>query len=490
MLKVLGSVRLSRDTETTTSPARQRERIEWWASGNEGQLVHVAEDLDVSGAAYPFDRPELGAWLTDQRADEWDVLVAWKLDRISRSSMDTEKLLKWCIDRGKRIVCVDDGIDTSTQMGQVWVKLASIFAEVERNSIKERTAKGKAKLAATGRWSGEAVHYGYRAVQHPDGWRLEIEPEAYSTLRYIISRVLDGEHVRSIAEELTDAGVPSPRDHQRKLRGKEVQGKPWNSQTIFKILSSRTLLGHTVSKGEPLIIDGDVVQKAEPLVTFAEFDLLQKVVKNRRWKKENNPRSNASPLLHVAYCLECEGPLYQRTHNLNETQYRYYYCRSKCTQSIKAEELEVHAEDAFLFYAGDAERYDEEFVPASDATAELESAKDTLEDLIQSMQRANSKAAREVITDQISRVDERISRLEQQPVQAAYVKTVPTGRSYREEWESRDTEGRRMLLTTGGIKIYAKLEGRGRARGEAGDFQAQLVIPPEILDRLHATKTP
>ncbi|WP_372517167.1 recombinase family protein [Mycolicibacterium frederiksbergense] len=77
--------------------------------------------------------------------------MAWKLDRISRSSMDTETLLRRCLERGKRIVCVDDGIDTDTQMGQVWVKLASIFAEVERNAIKEGTTHRNSTAQPTSR---------------------------------------------------------------------------------------------------------------------------------------------------------------------------------------------------------------------------------------------------------------------------------------------------------------------------------------------------
>ncbi|MBN3459219.1 recombinase family protein [Mycobacterium sp. DSM 3803] len=125
-LRVLGAVRLSRLTDESTSPVRQRERISWWASGNDATVTYVSEDLDTSGAVDPFKRESLGKWLTDTPPEPWDVLVAWKLDRISRSSMDTETLLRWCLERGKRIVCVDDGIDTDTQMGQVWVKLASI----------------------------------------------------------------------------------------------------------------------------------------------------------------------------------------------------------------------------------------------------------------------------------------------------------------------------------------------------------------------------
>ena len=90
-LRLLGGVRLSKLTDESTSPARQRERIEWWTQGHDGTVVAIAEDMDTSGAVDPFKRESLGKWLTDTPPEPWDVLVAWKLDRTSRSSMDTTK---------------------------------------------------------------------------------------------------------------------------------------------------------------------------------------------------------------------------------------------------------------------------------------------------------------------------------------------------------------------------------------------------------------
>jgi site-specific DNA recombinase len=66
MLNALGTVRLSHSTDESTSPARQRQRIDWWTGGNAATPVDVAEDLDVSGSVSPFDRDQLGPWLTDR----------------------------------------------------------------------------------------------------------------------------------------------------------------------------------------------------------------------------------------------------------------------------------------------------------------------------------------------------------------------------------------------------------------------------------------
>lgn len=480
MEKVLGAVRLSRLTDESTSPARQRERIEWWASGQDAEVVHIVEDLDVSGAVDPFEREGLGVWLSDSPPRHWDTLVAWKLDRISRSSMDTERLLRWCLDRGKRIVCVDDGIDTSTQMGQVWVKLASIFAEVERNAIKERTAKGKAALRKSGRWGGETVHYGFKTERRSDGWYLVHDEPAVDIIRRIVVKVREGDSIASIAQWLTETGVPTPRDRQRELRGQPVQGKKWNAQTLFKLLSSKTLLGYSVSKGQ---VDTEV-QKAPPILTTEEFRTLQHHLSYRRTGKSNNRTSKASPLLGIAVCLECGKSMHHRTNHMNGKAYRYYYCREGHGQSIKADQLEQILEELFLEEVGDAERMQEVYIPASDTSAELESSVFALEELTEAMGKAASKSARERIRQQIERLDARIAELEELPQQEARIELQPTGEKWADVWARSSVEERRKLLTKAGITLQARLTGKGRAANEGGMLETHLSYPPEIKKSL------
>jgi hypothetical protein len=82
-MRVLGRLRLSRSTKESTSIERQREIIQQWADANDYTVVGWAEDLDVSGSLDAFETPELGKWLSD-RAPEWDIVAAWKLDRLDQ----------------------------------------------------------------------------------------------------------------------------------------------------------------------------------------------------------------------------------------------------------------------------------------------------------------------------------------------------------------------------------------------------------------------
>src|ERR1700722_5533135 len=86
-VRVLGRIRLSRATDESTSPERQREVIETWAAQHDHEMIGWAEDRDVSGSVDPFDAPALGPWLADDRKHEWDIVAAWKLDRLGRDAI-------------------------------------------------------------------------------------------------------------------------------------------------------------------------------------------------------------------------------------------------------------------------------------------------------------------------------------------------------------------------------------------------------------------
>lgn len=399
--------------------------------------------------------------------------------------MDTEMLLRWCLEHGKRIVCVDDGIDTDTQMGQVWVKLASIFAEVERNAIKERVVQARKKLRSEARWGGETVHYGLMPERLPEGgWRLVHDNEAVAVIRRVIADVMRGDSVQSIADRLTTEGVPSARDRQRQLQGKPIKGSAWSTTTLHRILESKTLLGYTVHQGDA---DPEVF-KSEPILTASEYRHLQAVLDQRKRPKTSNRTGNASPLLGVAFCLECQSPMHQKSQTAKGKRYRYYYCSSKPQHGnkIPAEWLETVLEETFLDELGDIEIHEPVIVPASDHTDELESARMQLEAVTTAMRKATSQTVLEMLADQIAALDARITELESLPVQPARVEHVPTGRTYAQDWADADTDNRRRLLLDSGIRYEVLLEGRARAANQGGVFKSNLFVPEDIKKRMGA----
>jgi site-specific DNA recombinase len=113
-MKAFGYVRLSKDVEGTTSPQRQREAIERLCADRGWELVKTFEDIDVS-AFNGTHRPGFMAMM--DRLDETDALVFWRLDRLSRSTVEAGQIAEACKAAAVNLVATDMDIDTTTAGG-------------------------------------------------------------------------------------------------------------------------------------------------------------------------------------------------------------------------------------------------------------------------------------------------------------------------------------------------------------------------------------
>lgn len=487
-LRVLGRVRLSRSTEESTSVERQREVIEQWVSANGHTLVGWAEDVDVSGSVDPFETPGLGPWLTE-RFPDWDVVCAWKLDRLGRNAIQLNKLFGWCQEHGKTVVSCSESIDLGSWAGRMLAGVIAGLAEGELEAIRERQRSSRAKLRQLGRWPGGKPPFGYRAVRTEDGWGLEIDEDAELVVRRIVDDVIDGKPLSRVAAELTAEGIPTPAAYYARQKGDQSRepGR-WHLSPLRNMLRSKALRGFAHHKGETVRDDnGMPVQITEPLVTLDEWDLLQAAL-----DKAHRPvrRTEASPLSGLVFCLACGAPLHHEQNTVKrpqygkEYEYRYYRCRDRCSVMIPAEDLEELAGEAFLEQLGDCEVRERVWVPGDSREAELREAVTALDELTQAAGRARSKTAKQRLQKQLDALDERIAELEAAPAREARWEWRGTGETYRSVWESSDVDARRELLARSGITLAARIDGveGKRSARNAGAFRFDLRVPDGLRD--------
>lgn len=121
----------------------------------------IYEDEGFSGGN--TNRPEFQRLLEDAKGKKFDVLICYRLDRISRNVADfsttLETLQKYDID----FVSIREQFDTSSPMGRAMIYIASVFAQLERETIAERIRDNMLELAKTGRWLGGVAPIGYEA---------------------------------------------------------------------------------------------------------------------------------------------------------------------------------------------------------------------------------------------------------------------------------------------------------------------------------------
>ncbi|EIE98094.1 recombinase family protein [Saccharomonospora glauca] len=460
-LRIVGRIRLSRDTDASTSVERQREAIEGWAKMHDGQIVGWATDVDVSGAVSPLEAPELSQWL--QQPESWDVLVAAALDRLGRTLFGLNDLFAWANENKKVIATIRESINLDTWSGRMVASVLAGVAEGELEAIKARTKASRAKLVELGRWHGGALPYGYRSVKAPDGdgYRLEPDPEQAAIVREIFERVADNWAVNKIVRDLNDRGVKPPRKGSAQ----------WNGLTIKRMVSGTSILGQQKHHGKLVLgPDGMPVQFGEPLVSDDLYRTANAVLaSNKVPRKRSNP---SGLLLNVVYCWECYvtreelSPLYlnvQHRPNRKRQEYRYWRCREvvtssgKCTmRSLPADELEEMFREDFLGKIGHTEVTESVWVPGTDTADELEKVNRAISRVRKEADSGLYDDDEEGYLERLKRLTDRRRELESLPSTEGHWEDRPTGETYREAWDRMDTDERRHLIQKTRLRGFAK----------------------------------
>lgn len=122
--------------------------------------VFIYEDEGFSGKN--LKRPMFQQLLTDIKNSKINTVVCYRLDRVSRNVSDFSQLLDLLQSHGVDFISIKESFDTSTPMGRAMISIASVFAQLERETIAERVKDNKLQIAKSGRWQGGNVPHGYK----------------------------------------------------------------------------------------------------------------------------------------------------------------------------------------------------------------------------------------------------------------------------------------------------------------------------------------
>ena len=121
----------------------------------------IYEDDGFSGGN--IDRPKFKEFLTEENKKPFDILICYRLDRISRNIAHFSNLMNYITNLGTNFVSIKEQFDTKTPMGRAMMYIASVFAQLEREVIAERIRDNMIELAKTGRWLGGKTPTGYKS---------------------------------------------------------------------------------------------------------------------------------------------------------------------------------------------------------------------------------------------------------------------------------------------------------------------------------------
>jgi len=267
------------------------------------------DDGGYSGGS--TDRPALQKLLEDIRARKIDVIVVYKVDRLTRSLADFAKLVELFDAHGVSFVSVTQQFNTTTSMGRLTLNVLLSFAQFEREVTSERIRDKIAASKRKGIWVGGPLPLGYELK---DGKIIIIENEA-DRVRLIFRRYLEVGGVNPLVRDLRD------RNFLTKVRplatGATRGGIPFGRGSLFYLLRNRFYIGEVKYKGE--VFAGE--QPA--IMDHALFDAVQQTLTDQ-WSHRTVMRNKSDHLL-TGLLFDDAGHRMVPTHATKAgVRYRYY----------------------------------------------------------------------------------------------------------------------------------------------------------------------
>ncbi len=276
--------------------------------------IPVADDYDdpaYSGGN--MDRPALKRLLADIEAGRIDIVVVYKIDRLTRSLTDFSKMIELFERHGVSFVSVTQQFNTTNSMGRLMLNILLSFAQFEREVTGERIRDKIAASKKKGLWMGGIPPLGYDVKDR----RLVVNEREAKTVRHIFRRFVQLGSATLLVKELRLDGVTSKSWVTQSGRVRE--GKPIDKSLIYKMLNNRVYLGEIKHKeqwykGEhPPIIDKPLWDEAQAIL-------------ETNWRKRANAIRGKVPFLLKGLVFGSDGRAMSPYHTKNRygRRYRYY----------------------------------------------------------------------------------------------------------------------------------------------------------------------
>ena len=286
------------------SVGEQRERLIAYCKAQDWLIADIYVDGGYTGSN--LNRPGIQKLMSE--TEKFDVVLVYKLDRLSRSQRDTLYLIEEIFRPNKvDFVSMQESFDTSSPFGKAMIGLLAVFAQLEREQIKERTWMGRVARAKTGlHHGGGNIPIGY---DYEDG-KLIVNPYEAEQVRKIYEWYLSGASLKAITDKLQDAGYTN----------KYSSYNSWSS--VRNILENETYIGR--------LHFGDVVvdHAHEAIITEEQFNAAQILRGKRREQFGSHAFQSKHVLTGLLFCGHCGGRYYLR----NTGKYSYYACYFRTKQ--------------------------------------------------------------------------------------------------------------------------------------------------------------
>ncbi len=279
--------------------------------------------VDDGWSGTNFNRPDFLRMIRDMENGKIGTIITKDLSRLGRDYLMTGQYIEIIFpEYDVRYIAVNDNVDTFKAENEMMIFRNVINDFYARDCSKKIKAVFKAK-GMSGKPLATKVPYGYKRSEYDKNvWEIDEEPAAI--VRRIFKMCIEGYGPEQIAKKLSSENILIPSAYTASKGGRpgNTYKYPtrWNTQTIAKMLEKAEYLGHTVNfktsrssgkKKKRINIPKDewiVFENTHPaIISQNDFDLVQKLRKNRRKPQKHN---KMNPLSGMVYCADCGKPLY------------------------------------------------------------------------------------------------------------------------------------------------------------------------------------
>ena len=330
--------------------------------------ILVYEDEGFSGGN--LNRPDLKKMMEAARQRRFKAIIVYRLDRISRNISDFSSLIEELSRLDIAFISIREQFDTGTPMGRAMMYIASVFSQLERETIAERIRDNMHELAKTGRWLGGTTPTGYasESVQKVtiDGkakkaCKLKLIPEEAEIVLKIYNLYLNGYSIKQIKEYLEKTNIPTK-------QGKTV----WGYTVVANILTNERYCGDMLL--QKTFTENCITKKVKknrgektkyliannhtPIVSSEMFKKVQREMARRRGKRQTSDKSLTAlgkysgkfALSELLVCGDCGSPYKRITWVKNGVSRKVWRCLSRvdhgkkfCAESPALDEKKLHA---------------------------------------------------------------------------------------------------------------------------------------------------
>lgn len=271
------------------------------------------DDGGISGGT--MERPGLKKLLEHIELGLIDVVVVYKIDRLSRSMLDFLSMIKFFDERNVSFVSVTQDFNTDNPMGRLMLNILQSFAQFEREVTSERIRDKIAASKKRGMWMGGVVPLGYNAA----GRKLEINPEEAETVQYIFNRYNEIGSMTTLMRDLQKKGLKTK--GWVSAKGKYYEPKDFSKSSLYRVLGNPVYIGKIQHKAKGIIYDG----QHEPIIDQETWDRAQAILEGNTVAKIRVSSNEDRPYLLKGLLRDTEGFALTPTATRRKKKlYRYY----------------------------------------------------------------------------------------------------------------------------------------------------------------------